>query len=250
MARSRKPIAGNGSRLRLNADQAAIDSAQTSEDHGLSTFAARRVVTAGLRARVVSQIIGKLEPGFARFWLSDGAMGPVDVLGAVLEQTGPADVLVTTWTISPGEVSAAWRFIGDGRIRSVRFVVDASLLSREAAYMAALVARFGPDAVRPAKVHAKLITIVNDRWAVVLRGSANWTRAPRLEFYELSDDRGLADYIGRILSPLWDKPAAETEAESVREYSKWIGKLEEKGAGYLESGAFGRDVRRRGMSYI
>ncbi len=226
------------------------DAAQSVASPALSTYAARRLEGAGLRARNVGDVIGKLEPGFARFWLSDGAMGPVDVLGAVLEQVGSADVLVTTWTISTAEAAAAFKLAGSGLIRSARFVVDASLLSRNAEYMAALVARFGRDSVRPAKIHAKLITIVNDSWGVVLRGSANWSRAPRLEYYELSDDRGLAEYIRRALDPLWAKAPAETEADAIRDYEKWIGALEEKGRGYLEDTAYGRDVRRAGISYL
>lgn len=227
----------------------SAESRSVAAAEGLSVFSASRWLGLAARAPVAALAVGPIAPGFHRFFLSNGAISPVDVVAYVLGVTGPADVTITTWTIGPGEAAAAWRLVGDGRIRSFRLLVDASLSRREPAYLSAVVDRFGAASVRLARCHAKIAVIRNASWSVVLRGSANWTRAPRLEFYEVSDDPALADYLLRVLGVVLEAPAAGSDSD--QEFERWMAAIDpEAGRAFLDGSPFGRDVRRVGVSYL
>lgn len=77
-----------------------------------------------------------------------GKFSLVDVIEHLLATTGPADLVVSTWTAAGADIGFANRLLADGRIRSLRFVVDYSFQSRQPAYCAALREAFGDDAIR------------------------------------------------------------------------------------------------------
>lgn len=87
------------------------------------------------------------------------------------------------------------RPLDDGRALSARWLVDFSFPSRQPAYCDILRERFGDDAIRATANHAKFVMIRNAEWNVVIRTSMNLNLNRRLESYEISDDRDLADWL-------------------------------------------------------
>jgi len=157
--------------------------------------------------------------------LSKGAISAADAVRYLLATAGPADVLLTTWAIGAREIGAFRDLVADGAIRAFRLLVDASFVQRQPAYTAKLRATFGADCIRLATCHAKLATVVNDRWAFVLLSSANLNDNRRLEVFQVEDNRRLAAAINRTLDR-WFRPSAGaswdvSRAEHTRRFDAW-----------------------------
>ena len=234
----------------------------------------------GLTARTALEALGPLAHGAHLFVLSKGAVSAGDVLAWALEQTGDADVLVSTWTISPDEIRALKRLVDSGRIRTFRLLTDFSFGNRHPAYAALLRSTFGTEAIAVTVCHAKVATVSNAAWALVVRSSANLNRNSRTEYHEVSDDRGLADFINETLGA-WFPAAADAWAVPVAEHRRRFDAWGETGApvalgaaspaaatpavggdhprvsgpataadaAFFEAGPYGRDLRRVGLSY-
>lgn len=226
---------------------------------------ANREIRQSLGITNAADAIGELEHGCEVYGLSDGSFSLVDILVHVLDTTGPADVVVSTWTAAGADIDFALRLLADGRIRSIRFVVDFSFPIRQPAYCAALRERFGDDAIRVTKNHAKFCTVTNDAWAMVIRTSMNLNENRRLESFEISDDRGLADYLAGVVARLFAEfdGAAQLAArpyENVKGFEKFVdghatdAEAERRAlAGdrgkYFGDGKYATDVRRAGVAW-
>jgi hypothetical protein len=202
----------------------------------------RRVVRRVLSKLTAAEAIGELSHGCEIFGLTKGQFSLVDVVEHCLATTGPAAVTMSTWTAGGADLEFAYALVGDGRIESLRFVVDFSFPRRQPAYCAALRERFGDDAVRLTKVHAKFVVIRNTAWAIVIRSSMNLNENRRLEWFEVSDDAGMASYLLEVCDSLFDGYAAGAQFElgagkNCRDFETWLG-----------DGIDDRDVRRSGWT--
>jgi len=126
--------------------------------------------------------------------LTKGQFSLIDLIRAVLERTGPADLVVSTWTAAGREIEDAAALLGDGRIRSLRWLVDFSFQSRRPDLCGALREAFGDETIRVTRNHAKFVLASNDAWSVVVRTSMNLNKNPRLEYVEVCDDRDLLGF--------------------------------------------------------
>lgn len=119
--------------------------------------------------------------------LTFGQFSLLDLIDAALEITGPADVVVSTWSAGFYDVEAAERFRDSGRIRSIRFIMDSSA-KRGQASVGDVAQIFGPETVRATRSHAKFAVITNADWSVVVTSSMNLNLNPRCEQFEMTDD--------------------------------------------------------------
>lgn len=133
-----------------------------------------------------------------------GQFSLIDALWAVLRQTGPADVSIATWTAAGADTTRAEQFLRDGRIRSIRWLVDRSFETRQPKYCATLRHLFGDEVIRTTRSHAKFATIRNSEWSLAVRSSMNLNHNPRLETFEVSDDPGLADFLDSMFDEIFD----------------------------------------------
>jgi len=205
----------------------------------MRTFRGRDVRRA-LAAEVVAEAVGPLSPGCELFGLNKGQFSMIDLIGHCLESTGPADVTIATWTAGGADLEFAYRFLADGRIRSLRFVVDHSFPDMQPGYCAALRERFGDEAIRLTKTHAKFTVVKNDQWAIAIRSSMNLNENRRLEFFELSDDQALADYLLEVCDSLFVESTAADQWDRSRTeqaFDSWFG-----------NEARARDLRRAGWT--
>lgn len=170
--------------------------------HRRDSQVTRRVVR-DIQASTAGAAIGPITPGCEIFGVNKGQFSLVDIIAWCLDATGPADVAVSTWTAANADLGFAYRMLGDGRIKSLRFVVDFSFPTRQPEYAAALRERFGAGAIRVTKTHAKFVTIRNDQWNIVIRSSMNLNENRRLETFEVSDDVGMADFLDSLIDELW-----------------------------------------------
>jgi len=151
---------------------------------------------------------GALEKGVEICGLTNGSFSVIDLIDMCLCCSGPADIVIATWTASAGNISRANDFLKDGRVKSLRFLVDGSFMSRQPAYCQELIDFFGRDSIRTIGIHAKFALIGNDDWKIVLRTSANLNLNKRIEFYDITEGYELYDYFMDLVDWIWrtEKP--------------------------------------------
>lgn len=148
--------------------------------------------------------IGKIYPGMEIYGLTKGQFSIINIIEEVLKQTGPADVLISTWTAANAEIKKAEQFLDNGLINKLNFIVDRSFPTRQKSYYDLLVSRFG-DIVSLTNSHAKFIMIGNKDWKITIRTSMNLNENKRLENFEISDDSKLYEYLGEMASDIIGK---------------------------------------------
>lgn len=166
------------------------------------SISARRVAMA-CRGESAQVAIGQLEPGCEVFGFTKGQFSLIHLLDAIVDQVGPSDVTICTWSAADGDVDHAKQWIEAGRVRSLRMVVDFSFQTRKPDVCDALRARFGDDALRVTVTHAKFVLVRAGDWRLVIRTSMNLTHNPRFENFEISDDPQMFDFMQSIVDEIW-----------------------------------------------
>jgi hypothetical protein len=179
------------------------------ESHRRQTFENKRIIRREIAARSVADSVGPITKGIEVYGISKGQFSLIDLITYCLDATGPADVIISTWTAANADLKFAYRLMTAGQIRRLRFLVDFSFPSRQPAYCAALRETFGDDCIRISKNHCKFVTIRSNAWNLVIRTSMNLNENRRLESFEISDDQNMAEYLEEIILDLFDtQPAA------------------------------------------
>jgi hypothetical protein len=159
-----------------------------------------RVITRG----VAVDAIGKLEHGQDVYILTFGQFSLIDALVAILDQTGPADVVISSWTVADAHMEETIAMVESAAIRSLRMIVDRSFRTRQPAYFRRMKELFGADTFREVKSHSKFMVITNDCWNIVVRTSMNLNNNPRLENIEISESSQFADFMLRITEEIFN----------------------------------------------
>lgn len=139
--------------------------------------------------------IGDLEQGMHLFAITRGQFSMIDAILACLDQTGPAALSVWTWTVAEYEVQCLERLRMDERLTAARLIIDVNAKKRNADIIATWRRAFGPTAVRFTINHAKIATIENADYKLLLRGSMNLNCNPRFEQLDISEGGPAFDMI-------------------------------------------------------
>jgi hypothetical protein len=227
--------------------------------------ASAREVRRTLATKTAAEAIGPLTHGCEIFGLSKGQYSLVDILVHCLDTTGPADVIVSTWTAAGADLGFAYKLLTEGRIRSIQFIVDFSFPTRQPQYCAALRERFGDHAIRITKTHAKFLLIRNAAWNIVIRSSMNLNENRRLESFEVSDDPALARYLQEVITELFQfqEPGegfTKRPYDVCKDFERFgedpaavVADVDLQGSTdtrkYFSDDPFGPDIRRAGATY-
>ena len=161
----------------------------------------RRVVVSALAA--AADMIGAIEPGDDITGVTMGQFSLIDLLEHLLDQTGPADVAISTWTAGIYDQERAAAFYANGRIRSIKWLVDPSMFARRPELAGSMVEAFGVGAFRAVNTHAKFTTISNERWSLVVRSSMNLNPNKRLENFDITDSAEMLAFFDGIVGQYW-----------------------------------------------
>ena len=188
--------------------------------------------------------IGNIEPGCEIYGFTKGQFSLIDLIEHCLSCTGPADVFIATWSAADADIKRAHKFLQNGRIRSLRFLVDYSFQSRKPDFCQELIATFGYDVLRVTVTHAKYVLIRNDNWNLMIRTSMNLNYNPRFENYEISDDLEFAEFQQAIIDEIWNcQDVAEGfEVRPQDNKEKFRKTFEEQGSLFSEDFLDGRDL--------
>lgn len=144
-------------------------------------------------AAEAAEAVKDLTPGARIVGLTAGQFSLLDIIRAVLEVTGPADVTLSTWTAGIRDAETAGWLLGSGALRSLRILTDRSFPTRQPQYCRRLVELFGEQAIVVTRTHAKFATVRNDAWSVAIRSSMNLNKNKRWEQFDIDDDPAVAD---------------------------------------------------------
>lgn len=176
----------------------------------------RRLVASAVG--LAGEVIGPIEPGCEIAGLTNGQFSLIDIIEHVLTATGPADLAVSTWTMGIYDQDRAAAFYRNGLVRRARWIVDPSMFSRRPELAGSLVQAFGVSSFRAVNTHAKFAVIVSDHLAVVVRSSMNMNPNRRIENFDISEDRAMAQWFMAIVDGFFEhRPAgsAVTQSEAV-----------------------------------
>lgn len=150
--------------------------------------------------------LGTINQGIDKHFYSNGAFNLVQLMLYVLKQTGPAHVFLSTYSIAEDSISTLRRYVDDGTILSIRFLIDNRVRSISPKPFAHLIASF-PDAYRCTSLHAKVALISNDDWYVSIVGSQNATHNPKLERGIIHTSEDIWRFDNNIMYDQFDKGA-------------------------------------------
>lgn len=164
--------------------------------------------------QTAAQCIGKLEPGTSLFAITRGQFSMIDAIMACLDQSGPADVSLWTWTVAEYEIQCMDRLRTDNRVRTGTLIIDEGARHKNAGLIRQWQGTFGPRSVRYVVNHAKIATIESNRFRLLLRGSMNLNFNPRFEQFDLTEGGADFDLVRQIESELPILPDTSTCAEA------------------------------------
>lgn len=146
----------------------------------------------GKRASSARDVIGQITMGTSIHYASMGEWSAHDLLFHILDQTGPAHVIVATWSISEVATRQMIAKCQDGSLLSLAAVLDWRVKVRRPEVLE--LAKFNISNIRLTSCHAKITTIINDNWHVTIVGSANYTNNPRIEAGVIACDKKVTNF--------------------------------------------------------
>ena len=170
-----------------------------------------------------AEVIGSIEQGVEITGLTNGQFSLIDTLEHVLTEIGPADVLVSTWTMGIYDADRAEMFCKNGMIRSIRWLVDPSMFGRRPEIAGKLIQAFGVEAFRAVNNHAKFATLCNEEFQVCIRSSMNLNPNKRLENFDISEGAELAGMFNALADDVFRRfPAGAAGKTQSRRFFKDI----------------------------
>lgn len=167
------------------------------------TGGVRRVIH---RTETAAEVIGRLEPGVRVTGLTAGQFSAIDALEHMVDELGPsAGVRVSTWTTGLYDVHRASKIRLEGRIASVRMLLDRGTFEKSPQYAGPLIEALGVDAFRCLSVHAKVICVSGQRGRAVMRSSMNLNKNLRTEQFDVDVCAEVADFYEGWFDALWEE---------------------------------------------
>lgn len=164
-----------------------------------------------------AQAIGTIKKNTDTFCLTYGQFSLIDALLAILDQTGPAHVAISTWTAAHADLTRSAMSLETGEFLSFRMIVDRSFETRQPDYHQHMIRLFGAESIRAINTHAKFLIVRNDNWDIVVRTSMNLNGNPRLENIEISDNAEFADFFQKIVDGVFSEVKPGEKKEDVPE---------------------------------
>ena len=184
---------------------------------------AKRIMEDMRRLQAATDAIAELErDGCELYGLTRGQFSLTDMIEAVLEKTGPAAMGISTWTAAQTDVGRMLELLNSGKITSCRWLVDMTFIRRCPALVSEIRKKFGCDAIRVTRTHAKFVTISNSEWQIALRSSMNLNQNPRLESFEIGHDPELCAFLTNVIDQVWRNQRVNTADSGVKAMTKWF----------------------------
>lgn len=136
--------------------------------------------------------------------LTNGAFSLISLIDAVLDITGDANVIISTWSAGFYDVTAVNELIESGKIKDFKIILDRSYKSRQSQYSSTVEELFGLDCIRTTNTHSKFVLIQNDNWNVCIRSSMNLNENKRCENFDVDNDIDIYNLFYNFVAELFD----------------------------------------------
>lgn len=127
----------------------------------------------------LKEVLSLVAPETTVFWVSNGNWSMHQLLMALLDRTGPADVMISSYAMSETPARILSQLKEKRIITTLRCVLDNRVDVRSAGSLQVM--KSICDELSLIDTHAKVTLIKNDYWMVAVVGSANYTENKRYE---------------------------------------------------------------------
>jgi len=148
------------------------------------------------------EAIGTLDPGVRIVGVTKGQFGLLEIIRAIVEQTGPAHLVLATWGLGKDDVEHVEAMVERGDVTGVEILTDRSVPTRHNDQFIAACRLFGGENVWLTRLHAKFVMIRAGNWRIVIRSSMNLNANPRLEQFDIDDDEAIFNFYQEIVDEL------------------------------------------------
>lgn len=166
------------------------------------TGGVRRVIH---RTETAMEVIGPLSPGVRVTGLTAGQFSAIDAMEHMVDELGPADVRISTWTTGLYDVQRAKEIRIAGRISSIRMLLDRGTFEKSPKFAGPLIEVLGFEAFRCLSVHAKIIIVSGERGSAVMRSSMNLNKNLRTEQFDIDVCDDVAAFYTEWFDGLWEE---------------------------------------------
>lgn len=180
-------------------------------------YASRRTRTVVHRTGTAADVMGPFEDGACVSGLTAGQFSAIDALEHLVNEVGPADVAISTWTTGIYDVDRADQLRRNGYLRGIRMLLDRGTFEKSPKFAGPLIRALGADSFRCLSVHAKVVVVTGDRGAAVFRSSMNLNKNLRTEQFDLSWGGPLPAFYLAWFDALWDESGAIYENQAIIE---------------------------------
>ena len=139
-----------------------------------------------MRAQQIQQVLKPLQRNSSQTFLGQG-LHTLGLLGWILEQTGAADVAVTTFSTSDAFLCGMLNLRKRGLIHHATLVADIKASQKTLKLSRLMTEAF--DEVKLTLNHSKMVLVANDAWLVSVITSQNQTYGDRAECTFVTTDR-------------------------------------------------------------
>ena len=150
---------------------------------------------------LIATEIGSIHPNTNIHRILDGTWSLYELVDYVIDTTGPVDSFITSFSISEAAICTFHQMLEDGRIKSLRCLLDNSLRKTKTSLLFFL-HNCGAD-LRLSLNHSKIILLYNNNWTISINASANMSRNRRIEAMVLSSEASTFNYYHAELSKLF-----------------------------------------------
>ena len=127
----------------------------------------------------LSEVIKLIAPGATIFWVSNGDWSMHELLLEILNITGPAVVHLSSYAMSETPARILAQLKSAGMMTKLFCVLDNRIDVRTAGSFQLM--KSIADKLVLVDTHAKVTSVVNDKWKIAVVGSANYTENKRYE---------------------------------------------------------------------
>lgn len=133
------------------------------------------------------KLLQQLAPDSVLKYYTNGAWSMHQMLDYLLQIIGPAELVMSTWTITEDPARTLLNLKQSGQITAIHALFDYRVRERSAGAHQILSSIC--DSLALGKCHAKVTVLTNDQWSVSIVGSANFSRNRRMEAGTIFTDK-------------------------------------------------------------
>lgn len=157
------------------------------------------------RKETAKEFMLPLEPGMHQYGFSKGQFSLIDVIDTLTETLPGGDLDISTWTAAKADLGRLEEIFTSDKVKRLRMLLDFSFQRRQPSLIHSIRKRYGLDALRITRNHAKFLAYKKDEWRIVVRTSMNLNFNPRLEDVDICDNAPLYDFLDDILNQIWKR---------------------------------------------